>query len=363
MKRVLHVTTAHPVRDNRIFRKECAALVDAGCAVSLLAVHDKDETLEGIRVLSLPRRNSRLARMLLGPVDALRRIGEARPNIIHGHDPELIPLLVLYRIARPDIRVIYDAHEDLPEQVMGKRYLHPRLRPVIASAARLLELAAAKVLDAVVAATPHIQSSFDDRNSYLVQNYPWLRDYPDPLPYPEGSGAVLCYVGRISQTRGLHAMKKLAARTDKHTRMVLAGIVDSGSEEVITGSHFTYLGEVPAQAVPAVIAESNVGLSLFEPLPNHLESQPTKIYEYMASARPFVASNFPHWVHLFEHHDCGILVDPTDPQAVEEAVDKLASDPALAAEMGRRGRRAVEQEFSFESQARELLRLYTSLDV
>lgn len=250
MRRVMHVTTAHPVSDNRILRKECTALAQAGFDVILVAVHDRDEVLHGIPVLGLPRHRGRLSRMVLGPVAAWRRLSARRPDVVHGHDPELIPLLLLYRLVHPGCRVIYDAHEDLPQQVAGKPYLPRLVRPVVARAARALEGLADRGLDAVVVATPHIGRRHELARTVLVQNYPWLSDFPEPEPYPTDASPVVCYAGGISAGRGYEAMCALPRLVTRPLEVVLAGPC---AEEVAgrpLPEGVTHLGTLAPDEVP-----------------------------------------------------------------------------------------------------------------
>ncbi|WP_409483690.1 glycosyltransferase family 4 protein [Arsenicicoccus dermatophilus] len=357
----MHVTTAHPVRDNRILRKECTALAQAGHDVLLVAVHDRDEVVEGIPVLGLPRRRGRWSRMVLGPVAAWRRLSARRPDVVHGHDPELIPMLLLYRLLHRGCRVVYDAHEDLPQQVAGKPYLPRALRPLVARAARALERAADHGLDAVVVATPHIGRCHERARTVLVQNYPWLKDFPDPAPYPRSTPPLVCYAGGISVGRGYDAMCALPRMLTDPPEVVLVG----PCAKEVHGRSFpdgvTYLGTVAPDEVPPILARSAAGLAVLLPLPNHLESQPTKVYEYLAAGRPFVASNFPYWVQTFGPYDCGLFVDATDPRAVAQAVEALLADPEEAAAMGARGRQAVVEHFSFENEAQRLCALVAEL--
>ena len=95
--RVAHVTTAHPARDNRIFRKECIALAEAGFDVHLVAVNDRDDQWADVSIDALPKHSTRLGRALRGPVDAWIKLGQIQPSIIHVHDPELIPMAILWK--------------------------------------------------------------------------------------------------------------------------------------------------------------------------------------------------------------------------------------------------------------------------
>ena len=44
------------------------------------------------------------------------------------------------------------------------------------------------------------------------------------------------------------------------------------------------------------------GLVTFKALPNHINAQPNKMFEYMSAGLPVIASNFPAWKSIVEGH-------------------------------------------------------------
>lgn len=354
--RVAHVSTVHRSTDNRILRKECASLAADGFDVHLIAVAEADRVDLGVQVRALPARASRWARMLQGPLDAWRLLRDIDPALVHVHDPELIPLAILW--ARVHNRpAVYDAHEDLPAQVLSKPYLSPRARPLIARLARSLEGWADRSLDGVIAATPSIARNYQRAPVTMVQNFPWLRDFP-AAPSMRAASRSASYIGGVSHIRGVREMLA-AAELRPSFRIVMAGPAESPQVEALVerSAHVDYQGVMPATALPELLAGSQVGLVLFHPLPNHLEAQPTKLFEYMAAGIPFVASDFLAWRRLLEPYECGLFVDPKDVSAIHGAVTWLLDNPDEAAAMGRRGRLAMVDHFTFEAEARHLVEL------
>ena len=75
---------------------------------------------------------------------------------------------------------------------------------------------------------------------------------------------------------------------------------------------------------------------------------PSKVYNIMAVGRPFVATALPDstlWL-LQKQSGAFLCVPPNEPSTFAEAVLKLADDPHLRAELGRRGREFVEQHYA-----------------
>ena len=64
---------------------------------------------------------------------------------------------------------------------------------------------------------------------------------------------------------------------------------------------------------------------------------------------------------LLNSHQCGLTVDPQDPRAIADAIDWLLNHPRESAEMGMRGRAAVEREYNWENECSRLLDYYVRI--
>ena len=100
---------------------------------------------------------------------------------------------------------------------------------------------------------------------------------------------------------------------------------------------------------------------LFHPTANHVESQPNKLFEYLAAGLPVVASHFPLWREIIEGARCGLVVDPRDSGAIASAIDWLLAHPAEAEAMGARGREVVRQRLNWSQEEAALLECYARI--
>jgi glycosyltransferase involved in cell wall biosynthesis len=356
------MTTTHDAHDVRIFHKECRALAAAGHDVVLVSPHDRDETCDGVKIRAVPRPRGRLDRSVRTAYRVFRRAIAAGGDAYHVHDPELLPWGLTIALHGP--RVIYDAHENLTKDVRTKHYLPGLLREPLAAAAGGVERFVASRLAGVVAATPSIAQRFDPERTVVVRNYPRLEEFPalDGPPHARRAPVAL-YLGGLSEIRGARTMVRAigAVRGVDEIELRLAGRFDPPALEASLASEPGWarsasLGWRTRAQVAEELRRARVGLLLLHPAPNHLDSLPIKLFEYMAAGLPVVASDFPAWRPIVEGR--GLLVDPLDPAAIARAIEWLMAHPEEAEAMGRAGRAAVERELHWDREAAALLRFY-----
>ncbi len=362
--RVAHVSTVHPSDDPRIYLKECATLAAAGYEVVLIGRGAAPSADVGVRFVSIGEAGGRLVRMVVSPLRVLLAARRVRARVYHLHDPELLPIGVVLRLL--GACVIYDAHEDLPRQIAYKPYLPIWIRRPAAAAAAVMEQVAARVLDAVVAATPRIAARFPDETVTLVQNFPTMHEFgaPPPRGYDDRQ-ALVAYVGRLTPEIGARVMAdaaRIVTWDRRDLRVILAGPATPGLAAELRSrtapAPIELPGRIGRDSVMELLHTARIGLVLFQPVANYVEAYPTKLFEYMASELPVVASDFPVWREIVADVDCGLLVDPTDAEAVAVAIRTLLDDPERAAAMGRRGRAAVMDRYRWEPQGERLVALY-----
>lgn len=359
--KICHFTSAHPASDVRIFEKECVSLAKAGFDVCLVAAGEQDSVSKGVKIVSVrPEKTGRLYRMRRFARLIYKKALETDADVYHFHDPEL--LRFAKKIKRAGKIVVYDAHEDLPLQISGKHWIPVFLRNSAARAAKKYLKRCAGYLSAIVAATPAIEDSFTGFPIPIrtIANYP----IPDEVllkgSIPEKKNT-FCYIGGLSEIRGLSSMLDAASEADITIEM--AGPFSPPGLQEDTKQHqswsrIIYHGVVGRQVVYEIMSRSIAGLVLLHPQSNYLESLPVKMFEYMAAGIPVIASDFPLWRKIISENKCGICVDPKDTKAIAEAIHFMISHNDEARQMGENGRKAVAEKYNWKVEETKLIDLY-----
>lgn len=363
---VVHLTSAHPRNDTRIFIKQCRSLAAHGYQVTLVVADGGGNGCkEGVEIVDVGRLPGRLNRMARTTRRVLRKAIELDANIYHLHDPELIP--VGLSLKRRGKKVIFDSHEDVSKQLLSKPYLGRVARLALSEGFSAFERYACGRFDGIVAATPFIRDKFLGINPTTVDvnNFPVIGELGESVPW-SGKSARICYIGTIGAIRGIREMVRACEYLRGSTRLTLAGRFYESDVEAEVKAYRGWervdeLGHLDRSGIRDVLAASAAGLVTLHPILNYLDALPVKMFEYMAAGIPVIASNFPLWRDILAGNDCGICVDPLDPRAIADAVDYLVGDSKRSAQLGQNGREAVRQKYNWTHEERKLLKLYADV--
>lgn len=363
---IIHVTTVHSRKDIRIYRKECVSLAEVFGSVTLIVGDGLGDAAEGaVRVLDVGAASKRrFWRILAQPVRVFLRVRLDRSDVVHVHDPELLPIALIWSWLGK--RVVYDAHEDVPRQILAKPWIPGRLRGIISRAFELFEDFVARRLSGVVTATPHIANRFRrvNQNTQDINNFP----LPSELaPSAEASVRTrrICYVGGITRIRGIGPLIE-ALPLVSEVRLILCGAFSDAEfqremQSLPGWSRVDYLGHVSRGELQRIMGECSAGIVTFLPLPNHVDAQPNKMFEYMSAGLPVVASDFPLWREIIVNAGAGLCVDPNSPVDIAQAIERILSDSVVAESMGNSGRASVVERYNWPTEAVKLVNFYKGL--
>ncbi|NTU89057.1 MAG: glycosyltransferase family 4 protein, partial [Actinobacteria bacterium] len=213
--KVCHLTTLHSSTDTRIFIKECVTLARAGHGVSLICMDGSTSRIDrGVHIVSLPRLESsgRIAKMRRAPKLLLAKALEIDADVYHFHDPELLSVGV--DLKKRGKIVIYDSHEDVPQQILTKPWIPRYMRKLVSLIYSRVEERAVSAFDCIITVNEPIAKRFRALGVPVVilYNYPLLDDIGYADTYIDRS-PLICYVGNITKLRGVDRLAEVAKLT------------------------------------------------------------------------------------------------------------------------------------------------------
>ncbi len=362
--KICHITTVHQRYDVRIFHKQCKSLAEKFSEVILIVADGLgDETIDGINIFDIGnKKKGRINRFTKTVNQSIKKAISINADIYHLHDPEL--LRIAGKLKKNNAKVIFDSHEDLPRQIITKPYIPKIIRKPLAFFIEKYEHKKAKKLDGIITATPFIRDRFIkiNKNCIDINNYPLLSEI-DLSNENHDKQYKVCYIGGITEIRGISELIKALKYTE--VKLDLAGEITPDYKKIIIKiegwQNVNELGFINREKSWQIKKESIAGMVTFLPVPNHINSQPNKIFEYMASEIPVIGSNFPLWKEIIEDNNCGLCVNPLNSHEISKAINYLAKNPAEAKEMGKNGKKLVLEKYNWEIEEKKLLDFYKKI--
>jgi glycosyltransferase involved in cell wall biosynthesis len=362
--KVCILTTAHEAFDVRIFYKECRSLVEAGYEVYLVASHDKEETVEGVRIIPLNTGKNRIYRFFVKGWTALWKAIKLKAEVYHFHDPDLIPSGLILKLLGK--KVIYDVHEDVPKDILCKEWIgNVGVRKTVSFLFSVFVKFSTLFIDRIIAATPSISRSFPETKTIVVGNVPntTLIDKIKVETIMKTRTAVV-YAGALTKIRGIREIIEAIGILDGLVELWLLGWWEDTEYEQECRSlkgwrHVRDFGVMSLEKTYSIMKQADTGIVNFFAIPNSIESLPNKAFEYLTCRLPMVMSEFAYWKDIFGK--CAVFVNPMDPQDIAEKIKSLAENPEHRMKLILEGRRLIENEYSWESESKKLIELYKSL--
>lgn len=362
--KVCHVTSSHKRYDGRIFEKECVSL-SKKYEVTLLCADDKpNEEKCNINIKSINiKKKNRLNRFIIIPKKMKKFCIKEEADIYHFHDPELISLANFMK--KKGKIVVFDSHEDNVSRISNRHWIPKCFRGFVKYLYAKKEKRIFKKLDSIITVNEHIYKRLYsiNKNIYIITNYPIIDN--NKISKLKNN-SILCFAGGISSQYMHHNIIKAISKLP--VRYKLAGpSFDNYLESLkqIKGyNKVDYIGVLNKEELSKLYLNSGIGMVLINYVPNINFKKGslgiTKIFEYMSYGLPVIATDLECWD--FVDKNCGICVNPNDVNAVRKAIEYLINNPKEARQMGKNGRKLVEEKYNWETQEKELYKLYKKLE-
>ena len=348
------------------------ALLELGHTVDLVTYpFGKDVSLPGLRVFRCLRppfmRDVRigpsLPKIALDATLALttiRRVLAERYDVIHSHEEAgIIGVLLAAVLGVPHL---YDMHSSLPQQLTNFAFTRSRL---VRRAFEWMERFVVRRSRVVIVICPQLAETVSAIDAsvptVLIENAPGAGEARSGAT-GDGSRArlqidratpLVLYTGTFEPYQGLDlffAAARIVARARPDVRFVLAG----GRPEQVEQSRalvasqglagaVLFAGQQPADEIPAFLEAADV---LVSPRSQGTNT-PLKIYQYLRSARPIVATRLLTHTQVLDD-DVAFLTEAT-PEGFAAGILRAVDDPSRAREVGAQAKRLADTKYSYEA--------------
>lgn len=367
------LTTSHNPFDVRIFHKEAKSLHKAGYNVSIVAPYSEkiNKDFEGIHVITITEKNH-----LLKWVKIFYEGLRLRVNVYHCHEPLSLLLCVLIKILTGR-KIVYDIHEHYLSFLSTMKNVPLFLKTFIGPIFNIYEHIFISFADYLVV----INDSFKDIYSgfkkpvAIISNVTTKKFKPAVFSNNNSNEKFIIFCSGIIGVgdRGIEetviALKDVAAKY-RDVELMIVGKYCANNTQMKWLEDFTtqnnikikFVDFVPYNDLIAYISKSNACLVLNKPICySYVISSPQKQFEYMACGKPIIASNLKEIAKIVNEEKCGIVVDPSSPIDIANAIIYLIEHPEEAKKMGENGRKAVEEKYNWEIMEKRLLMVYKNL--
>jgi glycosyltransferase involved in cell wall biosynthesis len=329
------------------------ALCRLGYEVDLITYpYGRDPKIEGLRTTRVPRLpgisgvpiGPSLAKVLLDELLAIwlaAFLVRRRYLCIWSHEEAGFFCGIASRLTKTPH--IYDMHSDLCQQI--KNFKPYRIKPIVWLFDKI-ERAIIHTADVVLTIcddlVDRVRSIDPERPVLLVENYSTAVDFlDDEVPTLEelrnlhlaDGRSVALYIGSLEPYQGIEILLGAASYLDDRNadcRLLIVGgrgeQVDALRKEVRNRKLeriVHVVGTVPPAVVGAYIELSDILLTARSRGTN----VPLKLYSYMKSGRPILATNIYSHTQLLDHK-MALLVDP-EPTAFGRGIEQLIDNPEM----------------------------------
>jgi glycosyltransferase involved in cell wall biosynthesis len=291
---------------------------------------------------------------------AARRAVSGRYDMVHSHEEgAAIGLPVAWALRLPHL---YDMHSSLPQQLDNFAFSRSRTLKAFFS---WLERAFVRHSRAVIVICPHLGETVrridPAADPMLIENAPGSGDAP-----VAGTGAAVraqyglapeaplaVYTGTLEAYQGIDLLFEAMAIVARHrpeARLLLAGGKPAQVERAraqarsagIEGAT-VFAGERPAEEIPSFLDAADL---LVSPRSTGTNT-PLKIYQYLRSGRPIVATRLLTHTQVLDD-EVSILTEPT-PEGLAGGILEAFGDPCRGRALGARARGLAERKYSDEA--------------
>ncbi len=374
MKTIAVLSTVHPHDDTRIYHRQAMSLSQKyKVNIYINAPFQFQQINENLCVWGLPewKKKSDRAKTIF---KLLKYIVNLKADIVIIHDPELLLIVPVIKIFKR-IPIVYDIHENYVEMIQEKLWIPIWLRKTLSGMYVFLEKLTFPFIDMVWYPVNNIGNhyqSYKNLRKYQIRNVPAINSFQIENKHHQKKDRII-FLGYLIDDRGIkeiiQAFQKVLIKYPNYELVFVGAFQSDSFEDEITSmvqnfkltDNIHFLGKVPYEKVAEYLFTAKIGLLNYLPIPNNIHGLPNKLFEYMAAGLPVIASNFDNYREVLEETQAGLLVDPTKPGEIADAIIFLLKDKKKMSQLGQNGQIAIQKKYCWEKETEKLFRAIEKL--
>jgi hypothetical protein len=207
-------------------------------------------------------------------------------DIVIFHDPELILAAGMVKFFNNKLKVVFDAHENILEDVKHKYWINPIIRWGAEKYFYLLMKIIFPNIDGVLTVTPSLVKYYKNyaKNIIFLPNFPLSKINSNFSIHAYAKNLKHCYIGSISRQRGAIKICEIAESLN-HPLVLIGRITDIELKKEMEShdgwGNINYSGFIPNGELKNHIGDCEVGLMLLDDIDTFYNSYPVKIFDYV----------------------------------------------------------------------------------
>lgn len=269
-----------------------------------------------------------------------------RYNVVHCVE-ESAYFISWFKWIKPFL-FVYDMDSDIPKQLAesGKIKSWFILRFV-----KELEKFAVKCADAVVTICPVFTDRIKQKPVFQIEDVSIQDDIPQ-IKREDHEKRIL-YTGNFEKYQGVELLiNAFEIIKEENTVLVLAG-----GEKGDKGDGILSIGKRPISEMPSLLQSADI---LVSPRIKG-ENTPFKIYSYMASGKPILATNIVSHTQVLTNEMDSLLVSPTV-EGIADGLRRLLKDNDLSKRLGEGAKRLFSEKYTKDCYERKVKRYVKYLE-
>ena len=309
---------------------------------------------------------------------AIKLILKFKPDVIHAHDLPMVPLALILKCLKKDLKVIYDMHENYPEAL--KYFQKTGIQKIVKNykVAWFIDRFCIKYSDRIITVIEEnrdrlIHQGVDSKKVFVVSNVADIK-YFDNVDKNESVDEkykvkfLLLYTGTVSPERGLETPVKAISLIKEKIKHVFLLIIGDGNSVIPLKNLVKSLSIEDYVELKSWVGHQNLR-KYFEaanvcvipqPYNDYINTTiPHKLFEYMAQSKPVIVSDAKPLKRIVEETGAGLVFKSYNEESFAQQVLRIYENPRS---FGENGKIAVEKKYNWEIEEKKLFSIYDSLN-